>query len=359
MLLVLTSLFGATGGIPSFNRLLVRAATDWVSERAGRLRVVVLCDPLNTPSPRALPEYLPCGGDRLLCTALTMRAAETPLLFGHVNLAPLGLFGRLRGRPYGVIAHGTEVWSPQPWHRRLALHGARAVAGVSADTVARLERVQGVATGRCVRVINALGSSVEELPPLVEREPGGPLRLLSVTRLHPGEPKGIDLVLRALARLPAKSFEYTVVGEGAAGRALRALADELGLGERVRFAGWLPDAERNRALAGCDVFVLPSSGEGFGIVYLEAMAYGKPCLAARVGGAPEVVLDGETGLLVEPTVESVRAALARLADPGLRARLGVAGRARVAAHFTYEAFRRHAGAFFDRLGEPSDRRSGG
>jgi glycosyltransferase involved in cell wall biosynthesis len=116
--------------------------------------------------------------------------------------------------------------------------------------------------------------------------------------------------------------------------------------------GALSDAERDLAFFSCDVMALPSQSEGFGIAYLEAMAHGKPCLAARAGGAPEVVLHGETGLVVEPTVEAVRAALLQLCDAGLRQRLGAAGRARVASHFTYDSFRTRAFALFDRLGQP-------
>lgn len=356
MQLVLSSLYGSTGGIPAFNRLLVRAAVEHGG--AGRLRVVALTDatgPLLPPSLAERVEYLPCGGDRRLCAVEVFRALRQrrPILCGHVNLAPLGLAGAALRLRYGVIAHGTEVWSPLPWHRRLALRRAAVVTCVSDDTARRVQDVQGVLAGRCVRIITAL----ESLPTsdATDVDSGRPLRLLSVTRLHPGEPKGIDLVLRAIAGLPQIAMQYTVIGDGADRPRLRALADGLGLGDRVRFAGRVGDAERDRALADCDLFVLPSSGEGFGIVFLEAMAWSKACLAARAGGTPEVVLDEQPGLLVEPNVAAVRAALSRLQDPSLRARLGRAGRARVVEHFTYEAFRQRAFQLFDKLGAvPSD-----
>jgi len=360
MLLVLSSLFGATGGIPAFNRLLLRAAAEYTEHQGERLRVVALTDAVKTVPPIERIDYVPCGGSRQACVLETLRPVPgtrqgQPRLFGHVNLAPLGLCGALFGWPYGVVAHGTEVWSPLPWHRRLALASAAAVACVSQDTANRVQNVQGVAKARCVRVINA----IDEVPALAEDgaacRPAGPLRLLSVTRLHPGEPKGIELVLRALAGLPQGAAVYTVIGDGAARASLAGLADKLGLGEQVRFTGALSDAARDRALTECDVFVLPSTSEGFGIVYLEAMARNKPCIAARAGGAPEVVLDGITGLVIEPAVEAVRAALLRLADAELRRLLGTAGRARVAEHFTYEAFRCHAFALFERLARPAQR----
>jgi glycosyltransferase involved in cell wall biosynthesis len=339
--------------------------------------------------------------------------AELPrrplLVLGHVNLAPLSLgLGR-----YGVIAHGTEVWTPLPPLRRWALRRATAVGCVSEHTAGRVQQVQGVAAARCVRLINSLpaqpsraagdprgpgaagqggprlssslplqpsgaggdlgrpgavgqgglrlGSSLPVQPSGAGGDPGGsaqppagqggPLRVLSVTRLHPAEPKGIDLVLQAIAALP--QVEYTVVGAGDALPALQRLAAELGVAARVRFTGALSDAERDAELDRCEVFALPSRGEGFGIVYLEAMAAGKPCLAAAAGGAPEVVVDGQTGLVVPAAVAPVRAALQQLADSAeLRQRLGQAGRARVAQCFSYPEFSARAKELFRRIERP-------
>lgn len=362
MLLVLSSLFGAPGGIPAFNQLLVRAAAEFAERQRQTLKVVVLTD-----DPSAMPRYfraglpaaarpgffLGCGGERGRCAAAVL--AELPrqrvLVFGHVNLAPLGLVWPR----YGVIAHGTEVWTRLPRLRRLALLRATAVGCVSEHTAACVQQ-QGVLAGRCARLINALPTLPESGEPGAGQGRDGsadrPVRVLSVTRLHPGEPKGVDLMLRAMSALP--KVEYTVVGTGDALPELRRLATELKVAERVRFTGALSDAERNAELQRCDVFALPSRGEGFGIVYLEAMAYGKPCLAASVGGAPEVVLDGETGLVVEPAVEPVRAALQLLASSAeLRRLLGSAGRERVAQNFSYAQFRDRAEAFFTRLGASS------
>ena len=109
--------------------------------------------------------------------------------------------------------------------------------------------------------------------------------------------------------------------------------------DAVRFLGAVDDAERDRWLRSADVFAMPSrlpnaglAGEGFGIVYLEAAAYGKPVVAGNVAGALDAVLDGETGLLVDPTdPRAVADALTRLLrEPELAARLGRAAQARVA-----------------------------
>lgn len=360
MLLVLSSLWGAAGGIPAFNRLLLRAAAEFAAARGHFLKVIVLTDAADAaPPPGGLAElaaaalrsgwYLGCAGSRPRCVRAVLGEVSRRrwVVFGHVNLAPLGL---LLPR-YGVIAHGTEVWTALPRLRRLALRRATAVGCVSQHTALAVQRVQGVAAGRCVRLINALPGALPELPPTPGQVAAGaarPVRVLSVTRLHPAEPKGIDLMLRALVALP--EVEYTVVGTGDALPALQRLATELGVAARVRFTGALSDAQRDAELQRCDVFALPSRGEGFGIVYLEAMAHGKPCLAAQVGGAPEVVKDGETGLVVAPEVAPVRAALQHLlASAELRQRLGQAGRQRVVQCFSYARFRDQAGDLFLRL----------
>jgi glycosyltransferase involved in cell wall biosynthesis len=149
--------------------------------------------------------------------------------------------------------------------------------------------------------------------------------------------KGIDLLLDALARQPAAPrCVLLVAGEGPERAALAARAAELGLGARARRLG--ARADKAELLAACDLFALASRAEGLGVAALEAMAAGRPVVATRVGGLGEAVVDGETGLVVPgEDVAALAAALARLAgDPDLRARLGAAGPARVAAGFAAE-----------------------
>lgn len=142
-------------------------------------------------------------------------------------------------------------------------------------------------------------------------------QLLTVCRLSE-ERKNVDLVLRALATLKDRfNFEYTIAGEGTLRPALERLADTLGLGTRVRFAGRVSDAALCDLYARADLFVLaasiiPGSHEGFGIVYLEAAASGVPSLAARLAGAAEAVAEGRSGFFVEhPDVASISNSLTR------------------------------------------------
>ncbi|MCE7951741.1 MAG: glycosyltransferase [Xanthomonadales bacterium PRO7] len=170
------------------------------------------------------------------------------------------------------------------------------------------------------------------------------LRILAVGRLSYF--KGFDVLLRALARVPDANL--VLVGDGECADALRALARELGVEARVRFAGRIDMDDAGRTdlaalYARADVFCLPSTerAESFGIVLLEAMRAGLPTIASDIpgSGAGFVVRDGETGLLVAPSdADALATAIQRLtADAGLRTRMGAAGAQRFAENFTLAA----------------------
>jgi phosphatidylinositol alpha-1,6-mannosyltransferase len=120
--------------------------------------------------------------------------------------------------------------------------------------------------------------------------------ILVVSRLDPR--KGIDKAIRAFAQLDVEDAELLIGGTGRLEGSLKELASELGVRDRVRFLGFVPDAELPSLYSSVDLFVLPSEYEGFGIVFLEAMACGTPVLGTDVGGVPTAVEDGETGYLV-------------------------------------------------------------
>ncbi|HML20749.1 MAG TPA: glycosyltransferase family 4 protein [Aggregatilinea sp.] len=148
--------------------------------------------------------------------------------------------------------------------------------------------------------------------------------------------KGIEDLLRATARLAPDHphARALIVGEGELDAPLKQLVAELGITDQVVFSGFRRDIPA--VLAASDVFVLPSFSEGLPLSLLEAMAANKPVVASRVGGIPEVVTDGETGLLIEPgDVPGLAAALASLMDdPDRSSRIGAQGRQHVQDHFS-------------------------
>lgn len=177
-------------------------------------------------------------------------------------------------------------------------------------------------------------------PPLLRRgergiRDGGKLLFVGHLRYY----KGLDYLLRAMVNLP--SARLTVVGSGPMEADWRGLARELEIADRVEFVGEVADENLPSYFADCDIFVLPSSerSEAFGVVQLEAMAAGKPVVCTELGtGTSFVNVNGETGFVVPARDDRALAgALARLmSDPGLRARMGAAGRERVQREFTLE-----------------------
>ncbi len=162
------------------------------------------------------------------------------------------------------------------------------------------------------------------VPAVLPPAPPGTRRLLALGRLHAN--KGFDVLLRALARLPAP-MHLVLAGEGPERAALRRLAGELGVAERVAFLGWRQDV--GALLAACELFVCPSRHEPLGNVVLEAWSAARPLVAAAAQGPSELIEHGRTGLLVpvEDAAALAEAVAALLGDPARAAALAAAGRA--------------------------------
>jgi glycosyltransferase involved in cell wall biosynthesis len=248
---------------------------------------------------------------------------ERPLIYGSLAacLAP--------GRRHVHTRHGqrAEITRGQKWLIKLASWGAHEFVCVS-DDAGRVAVAQGVSAKRIRTVRNGIDlTKFDYRGP----QPGGPAVL--VARLSPV--KDVETLLRAAAQAVAgqPDFRLEIAGDGSCRPALQQLATELGLGERVRFLGEVRDVPALLARAG--LLVLSSLSEGVSLTLLEGMARGLPVAATRVGGNPEVVADGETGLLVPPRDPAALAnAMLRLwRDADLARRMGSAGRCRVEEHF--------------------------
>ncbi|MFZ3201302.1 MAG: glycosyltransferase family 4 protein [Candidatus Acidiferrales bacterium] len=288
---------------------------------------------------------------RFVLSALAAGARNPRLIFvAHVNLAPVGWLARqCGGGKMAVVGHGIEVWEPLPWIRRKAVKSANVLVAVSQFTGARFSDMQGIAP-EAVRLLPlALDPSLRaaeendlaSLPPAWFRK--GPV-LLSVTRLSSSEAyKGVDTMIRTLARIQTDmpDLQYLIVGDGDDRPRLEGLAQGLGIAARVHFAGKLDASGLSACYANCDVFVLPSKGEGFGIVFLEAMAFGKPVIGGNHGGTPDIIEDGVTGYLVEHGNEVRLGQIVEMLvrDESLRKTIGRAAQSRVKSHYQFGDFR--------------------
>jgi phosphatidyl-myo-inositol dimannoside synthase len=257
-----------------------------------------------------------------------------------------------------IFAHGIEVWRPLGWVRRAALQRADLAIGPSEDTVKHLIVTQGVRAENVQRLPWGLDPDFEARlanhaqPPLAAGFPLGGKIILTVGRWDPAEKyKGADTLISALPRVlqTAPDTFLVLVGDGADRPRLEQLARDSGVSERTRFLPLITKDELFACYAACNVFALPSSGEGFGLVFLEAMAHGKPVIGGAHGGIPDVVVDGVTGLLVpHGEVERLSGALDLILNNPLRAsEMGAAGRTRVAREFTFEQLSARASQLMD------------
>lgn len=282
--------------------------------------------------------------DRLLTWSLAEAARPTTLarllvVSLHVHLAVAALPLRVRGARTALFLHGIEAWGALSLLRRVALASAAPLLANSAYTAGRVT-ARHPAWVRAPIVACPLGLPLEgPAPGPASLEPGF---VLSVGRLSAAERyKGTDALLECWPQVVAHapSARLVIVGEGDDRARLEEKARAGPCAARIRFMGRLEAAALERLYRDCALFALPSTGEGFGLVFLEAMRAGRAVLAAH-GGADEVVEQGVTGRIVDPSDRRALAAeIGRLlADDALRAALGLAGRARFAARFTSASF---------------------
>lgn len=271
---------------------------------------------------------------------------------GHIALAPIARWlHRLYRLPYVVMVYGIEVWGVLARSQALALREATRVVALSRFTADRLTTQHRVSPDHVIviePVVDPRLLAAARQAQAVTADERHKV-LLTVARLAAVEQyKGCDTVIQVLPHLAAEvgPLKYIVVGDGDDRPRLEALAEAVGAAPMVRFVGRVSDQALAHYYATCHVFVMPSrvgrrggrwTGEGFGLVYIEAAAFGKPAVAGSGDGSAEAVQDGVTGLVVDAhDRDAVADALRRLlADPVLRSRMGQAARARVERYFTY------------------------
>lgn len=277
---------------------------------------------------------------------------DTGLIYVHFLHTPgsVARYGAvMRGLPFGVSAHAKDIWTIPDWEKTEKLE---ACAFLVTCTAANAQHLKALAPdpARVGLVYHGLDFQRFPVPPASERrardgsDPADPVLLLTVGRLV--DKKGHAGLIEAFARLPADlAATLDIVGGGPLKADLRALARRLGVEPRVRFLGSMAQAEILRLYRAADLFALncrisdDGDRDGLPNVLMEAQSQGLACLSTDVSAVPELLIDGETGLLVAPDdTGAFAAALERaVRDPALRDRLGMAGLTRVRAQFEAEA----------------------
>jgi phosphatidyl-myo-inositol dimannoside synthase len=352
--LVFAPPMGAIGGIQNYTAALVRGLRDVLGD-AGVKMIAVPAEPkirangdlaLGAPAKlrflsRAIAGALLWWPDLVICT--------------HIGVAPVArLVRKVTGVPYWLVLHGIEAWGSLPPAKERALRDAQRYIALTRFSLAATASRHELS-----------GNTPLILPPplLTERAGEGatgdagrsdPDRsvVLTVGRLVASERyKGHDVILDAwpavVRRVP--NATYWIVGEGDDRARLESRARELGISDSVRFLGVLSGPELDACYDGCRVFAMPARtdldaqaprGEGFGIVFLEAMAHGRAVIGPNCGAPVEFIRSGEHGLLVNPVDPlEVGAALVTLLEDSIgTARMGQNAKKWAHQEFSYEKF---------------------
>jgi len=321
VLALVTEAFGGHGGIAQYNRDLLCALAEvgFVSS------ITVL--PRHAPERIAAPVAIhqkPARAERLAYSVMALLRAlrqRADIVFcGHLYMAPLAwLIARLKGARLIVQMHGIEAWSRPSRLRLAAAERADLILCASRYTRARIvgwaaippERIlilpntvaEAFAPGDGSALRAALGLNAKQL-------------LLTVGRLDPRERyKGHDRIIEVIPKVVAQGRDviYIIIGDGHDRARLEDLARKAGVIDRVRFLAAVSPESLADAYRMADLFVMPSTGEGFGIVFLEAMASGTPVLGLNVAGARDPLANGELGTAISED-EDLPTAISRLLD---------------------------------------------
>ena len=352
----------SAGGVQRAGRLTAAVLASFAANRGQAWRFLSLNDP-----PEASP--LRVGSQEIVFTGFSRSklrffnaawkaARQRPSLIValHPHLAPVVAAMKLCAPAVRevIFAHGLEVWTPLPFIRRRSLQLADLVFAPSNDTARQLAAQQGLPSKKICRLPWSLGPEFDSATPVSagSQVPDGFPRgrvILTVGRWDAREAyKGVDHLILAMPRLlqAVPELQLVAIGSGTDVPRLKHLAQQSGVAARIHFLSSLPQEQLGPAYDACDVFALPSRGEGFGLVFLEAMSHGKPVVGGAHGGTPDVIEDGVTGYLVRyGDLAQLTDRLGRLlAQDTLRRSMGARALERVRRDFTFDRFARDLAA---------------
>lgn len=353
VLALITDAYGGYGGIAAYSRDVLQALCEdpCISE-------VVAVPRVAEPPIGAIPNKLifdlsatrgPLAYVRALFRHLRSNGPFDLIYCAHINLAPLAwLAAKIARKPWVLCIYGVEGWKKTGRKLPDKVAGkADHYLPLSQLTLDRFRKIWPVDPARCTVMHNAI--HLEEFAPgpkdpVLTEQLGiaGCTVLMTFGRMDPTEQaKGFDRMIRAMPRLIENIPDavYLICGKGDDRPHLERIAAETGVTDRVIFAGSIPEERKADYYRLADVYVMPSHGEGFGFVFLEAMACGIPAVASNIDGGREAVREGEIGWLVDPhdqdsIITGIMAALkagrgvpeglANFSYPNFRARLQAA-----------------------------------
>ncbi len=317
------------GGIPRFNRNLIQVLS-------GSANIYSLNDS-NTLN--AVAGYNRKKFHFLLAFIQSVFQKPSTIVLGHINFLPFAFIAWLFKIKVVVILHGVEAWSLNKKQRFLAGFVNQFWA-VSQYTKEKFHEESDVVKRKIFKIFNTLPQdwNVEGFERDYQKY------FLSIARLSQEESyKGILESIEAIAEakdyLEENDWKYIVVAHGDDVTKHEQLVSKLRLQNIIEFQKAVPDEELKKMYAACSFFLLPSSGEGFGIVFLEAMSFKKPCIGAIACGSSDVIVNGNTGFLVNRSPQEIKEAILKMTnDEKLIRELGSNGFDYLQSNFTFEHF---------------------
>ena len=312
--------FSATGGIEKVSRVVGKSLYEMGAiQPANNLSILSMYDGSGEVDERYFPLRVFTGfgkkKSRFVLEALRQGIKSNQVILSHINLLLAGFLIKIFSPRTRLIlfAHGIEVWSPLPRWKQYMLGKCDLVIAVSRFTRGRMIEVHGLDTKKISVLNNCLDpflqppSDNEKSPELLRRYGLTPsnIVLITLTRLSSKEQyKGYDNVLYALNKLKKDypAIKYLIIGKYDASEKQRVghLIDELQLQDDIVLTGFIPEEELAEHYNIADCYIMPSKKEGFGIVFIEAMYYGKPVIAGNKDGSADALDNGRFGVLINP-----------------------------------------------------------
>jgi len=289
-------------GLSLYDSTKFKKAKDWRNIK------MVYCGPINRRFVRKIIFIL---------KAVMISVLEKPafLICSHIDMTPVALLlKKVLNIKYILLTYGTDVWNVKRGIKYRGLKNAETIIAISRYTGGILVS-NGIDEKKIRYLYNTFNSSLFRIRPSDKslRAGQGPINkkiILTVGRIRSDEKyKGHDIMLNVLQALDEK-YVWLVVGAGKHILSLKKETQKLGLNNRIRFLGSVEDDALADYYNLCDCFVMPSKGEGFGIVFLEALACGKPVIGGDRDGTREPLMDGKLGFMVNPdNVEEIAGAI--------------------------------------------------
>src|SRR5579871_1072911 len=340
ILLSASSLLPGTGGIARVARLLAKVLTEGEHARRGHLRGLTLGDE-QAPADLGMPVALARNSKLVFCLlALTAGLRCRHFIYDGCHLAQIHRFLWLSRKPSLTFIHGIEVWENAKAGYVSSARRTTMLLSNSQYTLTRAQQLHGPLPGTRVCW---LGTESDDLPASSDSPSSQRPEVLIVSRLAEDRYKGHRELIAAWPRVAAAVPDAVlrIVGSGPDLEELQSEAQRGGVADQIRFEGFIPERDLDQLYAQATVFAMPSRGEGFGLVYIEAMRHGLPVIASVHDAAPEIVEDGRTGYTVnlDRPDELPDRIIYLLKNRDVAKQLGVNGQRRWAEHFCYSAFR--------------------